>query len=300
MKKLLYLIFLLPGLWACCNKQSLDTEAEVVFNLSYNRKLSAHQEVNVNTKATANYDVRHIVNVYRADASGTIQNPDGPDYSFSWVGDENSYTASLPQGQYRVLVWSDYQPSGGPALWNASDFANISMSGPHTGSDEYVRVYKGDVPLNVSDSGNRALTIPMDSPMGKFMLYSTESPKPDASGMKARITYTQFMPTSFGMMLDKPADSQSGVQFTSAIQDTPEGTLLLAYDYVLTNGTESSIPVKLEILDKSNQVCSSYNFNIPLMRGKLTTVRGEFFSGTSSGSVHVDPEFEGTITVELN
>ena len=298
MKKLLYLFLLLPLLMVGCKKQSAgsDTNAEVVFNLSFDRALAAHQTINVDTKAEG-VTFRNIICVYKMDATGSVISQEKPDYSFSWEGEKTTYTGSLPVGKYRVLAWSDHK--GGSSLyWDASDFTSIKMDGTHQGSDENVRAFKGDVVLDVTDNGNRALSIPMASPMGKFVVLSTEAQQAALNGLKVRFTYSQFMPSAFGMFHDKPVDSKSGVSFTSTPEEGPEGTVQLGYDYVLTNGAESTVPMLMEILSGS-EVASFFTFNIPLVRGKITTVKGEFLSGGSQAAITIDTEFEGSFTVEI-
>lgn len=301
MKKLLYLILLLPGLLACGKQPSAGTasDAEVAFTLNFNRALPAYQTVDVNTKAD-NYTVRNFICVYKLDDSGEVINQEKPDYSFSWTGGKASYTASLPVGRYRVMAWSDHKQDGSYApYWDASDFTSIKMDRDHEGSDDYLRAYKGDTLLNIVDDGNCALTIPMASPMGKFVVLSTEEEPAATDGLKVRFSYTQYMSTAFGMFRDKPVDSKAGVSFEALPVAQADGTVLLGFDWVLTNGTEASVPIRMEILSDGNTSGSVFNLNIPVVRGKVTTVRGEFLTGFSQSAVSIDTEFEDTFTVYI-
>lgn len=300
MKKLLYLILLLPGLLACCKEQSSGTagEAEVAFKLSFNRSLPAYQTVDVNTKADP-ITIRNFICVYKLDAAGEVENQEKPERSFSWTGDKATYTASLPVGRYRVMAWSDYQEGSNAPYWNAGNFTSIKMERAHEGSDDYLRAYKGDTFLNIVDDGNSALTIPMASPMGKFVVLSTEESPAQTDGIKVRFSYAQYMSTAFGMFRDKPVDSQAGVSFEATPQTLSDGTVLLGFDWILTNGTEASVPVRMEILSDGDTSGNVFNLNIPVVRGKVTTVRGEFLTGFSQSAVSIDTEFDGTYTVNI-
>lgn len=291
MKRLLYLIFLLPGLLACSKKQPAgsDAAAEVVFNLSFNRSLSAYQTVDVKAASPL---VRNFVCVYKVNSAGQVANQEKPDYSFSWEGEKASYTATLPVGSYRVMAWSDQQQDGASALWDPSDFTAIKMAAGHVGSDECVRAFMGKADLSITDDGNRALTVPMASPQGKFVIVSAEKQQAQTDGLSVRITYSAYMPSAFGMFEDKPVDSQTGVSFVVLPQPADDGTVLMGFDYVLTNGTEASVPLHMEVLTEDGTPASDFNFTVPMVRGKITTVRGEFLSGASHSAVTIDTSFE--------
>lgn len=294
MRKLLNLLLLLPVLFACSK-----TDAGVTFSLSFDRSLPDYKTVNVPTKADG-HTVRHFVNVYKVTDAGEVVNQTAPVYHYAWDGDSDTYETTIPAGRYRVMAWSDYVLDGSPATyWNASDFTNIRMANTHAGSNEYIRAYKGQADLTVSAEGSVTATIPMASPMGKFVVLSTEKQTSLPQGLRVRFSYTQFMPSGFGMFFDKPTDSQAGVKFESTPQLNADGTVLLGFDYVLTNGSESQVPILMELLDANGNAGSTFSFTVPLVRGKVTTVSGEFLTGASQGAVVINSDFEGNLNYKL-
>ena len=56
--------------------------------------------------------------------------------------------------------------------------------------------------------------------------------------------YQGFMPCSFNMFTNKPADSWTGVAFDSTMQRLSDTEVELGFDYVFVNGGESTVPVR--------------------------------------------------------
>ena len=106
--------------------------------------------------------------------------------------------------------------------------------------------------------------------------------------------YNIFMPCSFNMFTDKPADSWTGMSFVSPMHIEGDYEMNLGYDYVFVNGSETTMSISLEVYNKNGELMSSSNpVNVPIVRNKLTVVRGEFLTSKASGGVSINPGYDG-------
>ena len=68
----------------------------------------------------------------------------------------------------------------------------------------------------------------------------------------------------------------------------------LASDYIFVNGSESAVKVNLVIRDSEGNLLNRIEgINVPIVRGKLTTIRDEFLTRNYSPGIGIDPSFEG-------
>ena len=115
------------------------------------------------------------------------------------------------------------------------------------------------------------------------------------TGYKVIFRYNAFMPCSFNMFTDKPADSWQGVSFSSNMEIDPSYTeMLMGHDYVFVNGSETTLSISLEVYNAEGEKVSATNpIYVPIVRNKLTLVKGEFLTSTASGGVSINPGYEG-------
>lgn len=191
--------------------------------------------------------------------------------------------------------------------------------------------YTGDI-VNTID--NQA-TVEMKRPMGKFKFVSTDVEifidrvvqmmkdqgiyvDTDSEEGDTRASYEQllqsiniydfsvvfryniFMPCSFNMFTDKPADSWMGMSFTSYMYTEDYNEMTLGYDYIFVNGSETTLSISVEIYDKDGKLMASSNpIDVPIARSKLTLVKGNFLTAEASEGIVISPEFDGEYNIEI-
>ena len=177
------------------------------------------------------------------------------------------------------------------------------------------------------DSINNSASIDLERPMGKFKFVSTDVDKfidnlaetmkkqgllqsaneNDTTSLREQFLrsidleeftvlfrYVGFMPCSFNMFTDKPADSWTGMSFTSKMYIDKEGELVLGYDYIFVNGSETTLSILLEIYNCDNVLISSSNpIDVPIERNKLTKVKGNFLTTKREGGIIINPSYDG-------
>lgn len=204
----------------------------------------------------------------------------------------------------------------------------------HSGSNDYRDAFRGTATATVlnpayytgsilSTIDNQA-KVEMQRPMGKFKFISTDlemfltrvAKMLEEEGVidkvDSKATYEQllqlvelddyeiifryniFMPCSFNMFIDKPADSWMGMSFKSLMRNENNKEITLGFDYVFVNGAETTLSISVEVYDKNgNQLSVSNPVNVPIARSKLTIVRGEFLTSVTSGGVAINPDYDG-------
>lgn len=130
-------------------------------------------------------------------------------------------------------------------------------------------------------------------------------PKADPKAINPRdfrvvFRYRGFMPCSFNMFTNKPADSWTGVWFESTMKTESENEVELGFDYVFVNGGESTVPVSVEVYDTDGTLLSSTpSIDVPVVRNRVTVVRGNFLSSKASGGVSIKTDFDGEYNLEI-
>ena len=106
--------------------------------------------------------------------------------------------------------------------------------------------------------------------------------------------YNAFMPCAFNMFTDRPADSWTGISFSGKMFSETDWEITLGYDYIFVNGKETNMSISVEVYDPNKElVASTRPINVPIVRSKLTVVRGDFLSSMAAGGVYIDPGYEG-------
>ena len=115
------------------------------------------------------------------------------------------------------------------------------------------------------------------------------------TGYKVVFRYNAFMPCSFNMFTDKPADSWTGISYTSQMEIDPSyKEMIMGHDFVFVNGSETTLSISLEVYNAENEKVSATNpIYVPIVRNKLTLVKGEFLTSTASGGVSINPGYDG-------
>ncbi len=124
-------------------------------------------------------------------------------------------------------------------------------------------------------------------------LYSQLKPSSvDYSEFRVVFNYVGFMPHVFDLYRNRPIDALTGVTFDSSLRVISDDEAELGFDYVFVNGNESAVTLILQTYDKDGTLVSqTSDIRVPIVRSKLTTVRGQLLTRIASGNVGIDPGF---------
>jgi hypothetical protein len=300
-----------------------ETSDNVTINLDFTTDLPLYnaEAQAAKNRAIDSYQVRYVVKIYNAeiDARSAFTRDESAAYSSVFYrslseGLSTSVSVYVPEGTYTIMVWTDYIPTNtnNAPFYNADDFTEITLNTDnYIGGTDYRDAYCGmqtlTVPTQNPDS-NVTVDVAMTRPLAKFELITTDVEQfmqrvgtTNISTYRVRLVYTGYLPSSFNMFTAQPIDSTLGVWFASAISTLDGGTeALLASDYVFVNGNESAVSAAVQIVDAAGTVLSqSQSVRIPIARGKLTEMRGNFLTTENSSGFSINTQFSGEYNLEF-
>lgn len=326
---------LVASFWSCDVHQfpevpGPDTPSQMLVELDFTTDMPLHtvHHYPESRGATQGHTVRHTVQIHPAEESELSSRApwsrSEPLSTHVFYRDAASGELDTrlelelpPSGTYRMMVWSDYIPTT-EALspyHEASDFEDIHLTAGegYSGSNDFRDAFRGVEAFDIaatraasSSDGTLHLRVAMERPLAKFGVIATDLEEfagraQGLDGFKTRIVYTGYLPTSFNMFLDKAVDSRTGVNFESDITPLDNGEASLGFDYVMTGAEkEAKVDLAVQILDSRRQVVAqSATIRVPLMRSKLTEVRGRFLTASSSSGVIIDTSFDDEFNIEI-
>lgn len=282
-----------------------------VMNLEYDTELPLYKVVEygdvARTRAEAaqeQYDIRYIVKAFDAEDENSREAL----HSFVFTKDDiselgNSLTLDIPEGRYRFIIWTDYvlQGTEDDLYYKTDLFEEITFTeGEHAGSTDMRDAFKGTVTADVSEASAET-SVQMNRPLAKFNFVSTDldlfldrTNSVSLDGYSVVFRYNGFMPSVYNLHTVKPTDASTGVFFRSDLKALADGQAELGFDYVFTNGNETTVSVAVEVYDVDGKMLSSYKpVDVPLIRSHLTTVKAAFLTSEAGGGVSILPDYDG-------
>ncbi len=330
----LFSILMIGMLHVSCDVHEFPDEGlehEVVLVLSFDRELPIYKTVELNTKVPYkswtkvsddqnDYDLRHVLQIYRADRNGKFDR--NVFRRMIIVRDDvnimtDSVRLSLPAGEYRFITWSDHTVEGElDFFYNTLQFDEISLQGEYIGCNDMRDAFTGTQEQEIISSIVNVVPVRMSRPLAKYTFISTdfeefktrvlealavkgETTKAiDLNEFKVEFSYSGFMPSSYNLHTMKPADAKTGVSFETRMSKIDEYNAKLGFDYVFVNGSDASVNVQITTYDTDGSVIArSDPFEVPLAKSQHTIIKGKFLTALKSGSVGIDPEFDGEFNI---
>lgn len=301
-----------------------DENISFILHLDYDTTLPYYRTIEYSEDARSidsqQYDARYIVKVYPAvSESGTKEL-----YSFVFTkADVNeldhSVTLDLKKGNYKFIVWTDYVIEGTKTdyLYDTSTFDKISLKGnKYQGNTDLKDAFKGTITTEVSANLTEALVL-MERPVAKFRFISTDfdrfmsqviesqavetaSKTVSLEDFKIVFRYQGYLPNAYNLNSDQSSGSLTEKEFESVVYKISDSEVEMGFDYVFAQSAETSVYITVEISDTEGNVLSSFTtIEIPLLRGKLTTVNAKFLPSQSDGGAGIDPDYNGDINIEI-
>lgn len=220
---------------------------------------------------------------------------------------------------YTLAVWTDYVTAGttDDLYYDTDNLQQVACHDPYTGSTPYRDCLYGTAALDLRqyrDEWNARVQVKVDMvrPLAKYELIATDvkdflrktkKQRADDETFTITFSYGFYLPTVFNVLAGKPADSRTGIAYTTplAVPDDGKEECLIGTDFVFVNGTESFVSLSMEIRDGGGNVISrTTGLEVPYRRGHLTTVRARFLTNEMQGGVDIDPDFDGNIDIDLD
>lgn len=316
-----------------------DDYVQLTFHLQYDEDMPDFTQVEYETKARmseypvgeAPYKLRTALRIYESQPGGTWSTT--PLWASEHLSDDygildRDITISLPPHRLRALVWTDFiRTDGKQDFFSLENFPEVYMVEDETGGTDFKSSFyaRQDIALDEVLEMNAKVTvnIPMIRPSAKIRFFASDmeeyiaelrkrassnvSPGPDAitpssiniNEFKLRATYLGFLPDAWNVREALTSDASNGHGFTSSASLMDNGNVYLGCDFVFVDN-ETTVDMMLEIFDDKGVLISRVNnLRVPIARGKVTDVTGRLLSHGVSGSVVIDPEFDGEFNIYL-
>lgn len=267
---------------------------------------------------------RHIVRIYNSAnaevASATVSDsPEG-------ITAPRDFTFNLAPGSYTAICWSDFTPSApDDCHYDTSAYPTVTL---RCDKDEAgFSFHRGDTPwrdafcgrCRFRVNGDGAATVEMRRPLAAFRFEATDFEEFSArhgisaasasadvpallQGYKVIFRYDEYMVSSFSALTDAPVDARVGAAFSASPRPASDGSgnIVLGSDFEFVHPQETSVRVAVEILNPGGErIARAGPFAVPLLRNKLTIVRGHFLTAKSGAGVVIDVSFEGDFNIKV-
>ena len=283
---------------------------------------------------TEEHDVRWIIELFRDEIEG--EPVERRILTCDPATDLNhtiSASFTLNAAKYPVVAWADYVNDGSTddKYYLIDDLSSIRIleDEDYLGDEEHKDTYIVNEELDLSgyrDSWNETVehTLTLKRPMAKIEFITTDIEKllnqlrtkrsksggavsenlltdnPDLSSIQVTVSYAGFLPSGFNAYTNKPNDARTGVSFDCSMTPLSDKEARLGSDYIFVNGNESAVTVNLIISDDEGNLINMIDgIEVPIARGKLTTIKDEFLTGDYAPGIGIDPGFDGEINIVI-
>lgn len=239
--------------------------------------------------------------------------------------EEGAETVMLPVNMrlharnYRILVWSDYvniTESETVTFYNATSLTPVMPNNGYRANTEYKDAFSACGELDLRPYKDQwqskfNVTLDLSRPVGRYELISTDvaafQRKLNDGTIKggaftARLRYGGYVATGFNVAEQTPKNMLSFLSYNTSLNNlstTENKVLRIGFDFIICQPDLTEIPVEIEIVNEKNEVVSNTAVNIPLQAGYNTTVKGRFLTATTDGGLNIDPDYDGTVDVDL-
>lgn len=264
------------------------------------------------SRATDEYALRCIVEVYKAGTETLVRRSIAAAMPTGTAGIYKVEIPNLSSIAYDLRLWADYTPAGNFAdcHYSTADLKAIVFNPDraYTANSLYKDAFYANLSVDMTDIKDaKEQTLDMARPFARYRLVATDvetykkliekDKYPALDKLDIAIRYEGYFPCSFDMVSGTPNDSKQGIFYASALSALTEQTCGVGSDFVLVNGTESSVVVTVVVSDHATGKAVSVvqGVTIHYKRGYLTTVSGNFLTAgktPGSGGVNVDTSWE--------
>ena len=272
----------------------------------------------LNRSESGTHDTRCIVDIYREGVDTLVarQVQTFPGI----VRETTSVNArfSLHAARYKAVAWVDYVELGRETdkYYSTADLSFVKIADPYEGDNDYKDAFSGTADIDLTgyrDNWNVNMDVPiaLERPFARIEVISTdidkyldkvgeENNRSVSKRFTVEFSYSCYFPCGYNVLTGKPNDSRTDVAFRCVSKEAVGNEICLGCDYVFVNGTESGVTVDMAIYNEEGVLVNEVSgVTIPVKRGKLTSIKGEFLTRGYHSGVGIDPDYEGEIVVEI-
>ena len=261
-----------------------------------------------------NYDLRYIMQAY--DETGKLAYNATQYVSDDFTTQQVVFEARLIAKKYNFVFWADFVPEGQKADYYYKttdaegniDLCDITYAQAPNFTDDAMDAYTKVVEVNLSAQNQNITEIKLQRPFGKLRLIATDQLSGDLQNdelpASTELTYASgtTVPDIFNALTGKAGGNTreiSTVSSTSVQEDavvngtTYEGAYFLIANYIFASDANTGYAMDVTVKDEAGNITGTRSLSqIPIVKNKLTTVIGNFYTNSSTLEVIIEDPFE--------
>lgn len=272
----------------------------------------------LNRSEGTTHDARYIVDIYQEGVDTVIARQVQTLTGLVRETTSVNVRFSLHAAKYKAVAWVDYVEPGREVdkFYSTADLSLVKIVEPYVGDNDYKDAFSGTADIDLTgyrDDWNVSVDVPLtlERPFARIEVISTdldkyldkieeENARSTSRQFSVEFCYACYFPCGYNVLTGKPNDSRTDLSFRCVGRAVSDSEICLGCDYVFVNGTESGVIADMIIYnEEGTRVNEVRGVSIPVKRGKLTTIKGEFLTRGYHSGVGIDPDYEGEITVEI-
>lgn len=260
------------------------------------------------------YDLRYIMQVY--DMDGKLAYSDTKYVNSDFTSQSVVFEARLIAKKYNFVFWADFVPEDSKQdnYYKTVDadgnlnLRNITYAIEPVFTDDAMDAYTKVVEVDLSAQNQNIKDIKLQRPFGKLRLIATDQLSGDLqkdelpASTKIKYADETTVPNAFDALEGLASGSMeiSTVSSTSSVKEdavvngtTYKGAYFLIANYIFASDANTGYAMDVTVKDKYDNISGTRSLSqIPIVKNKLTTVIGNFYSNSSTLEVIVEDPFE--------
>lgn len=260
------------------------------------------------------YDLRYIMQAY--DMDGKLAYSATQYVSDNFTTRSVVFEARLIAKKYNFVFWADFVPEGSEQdnYYKTVDadgnlnLCKITYAKAPVFTDDAMDAYTQAVEVDLSAQNQNISEIKLRRPFGKLRLIATDQLSGDLQNdelpASTELTYASgtTVPDTLNALTGKASGntrkietvSSTSMQEDAVVNGTPyEGAYFLIANYIFASDANTGYAMGVTVKDKAGKTTGTRSLSqIPIVKNKLTTVIGNFYSNSSTLEVIVEDPFE--------
>ena len=255
------------------------------------------------------YDLRYVLEVWTDEQTPQLVYEETKFVSDHFTTQSVMFNVRLVAKNYNFVFWADFVPEGTTTdnYYNAADLTNITYAKAPDLTDDAIDAYSKVVPVDLSDQNQNIQEVKLQRPFGKLRLIATDELsgdlQKDETPVSAELTYTDgtMIPDTFNALTGKASGNRpvstiyASVQQEDAIVNgtTYANAYVLIANYLFASDANTAYAMDVTVKNRDNNTIGMRSLSqIPMVKNKLTTVIGNFYTNEGRLEILVENPFE--------
>lgn len=217
----------------------------------------------------------------------------------------------MPQGEFDVRIWGDYAASETEDYhYNTTNLKDVRILPKEAyWANTDTRDGFGYAASITVGQEEKTESYTLHRPLAKYKIIATDVEKyngmrerrgyPPVDELEISVVYAGFFPAGYSVADRTLTASGEGYGYAAGVTESDDQKATVAKDFVLVNGSESSVMVNIIFKDAAGNTVSGVNgVKINYKAGYLTTVSGDFLTA-GKGGIDIDTSWDDEFNVEF-